>query len=169
MMLLYLFLYCPVQCQVLVSAVSSRRSLLAVIKVRGSESPSQTIAQSTSVVFSVAYAVFYGVKFLALPPTLKPGGPGSLFVWPLPMGGGGEGTQSHMKQTGMLVVSLRGVLGKAPIFYVAKVSLGAPQRNTKLRGAGFFRRLCLYIIKTHCMSSLLGVKIYFSQAQIGLL
>ena len=90
-MLLYLFLYCPVQCQVLVSAVSSRCLLLAVIKVRGSESPSQTIAQSTSVVFSVAYAVFYGVKFLALPPTLKPGGPGSLFVWPLPMGGGGEG------------------------------------------------------------------------------
>ena len=110
MMLLYLFLYCPVQCQVLVSAVSSRCLLLAVIKVRGSESPSQTIAQSTSVVFSVAYAVFYGVKLLALPPTLKPGGPGyrSLSGLYRGLGGGGE-TQSHMKQTGMLVVSLRGV------------------------------------------------------------
>ena len=57
------------------STVSSRCLLLTVIKVRGSESPSQTVAQSTSAVFSVAYAAFYGVKLLALPPTLKPGGP----------------------------------------------------------------------------------------------
>ena len=90
-MLLYLFLYCPVQCQVLVSAVSSRCLLLAVIKVQGSESPSQTIAQSTSVVFSVAYAVFYGVKLLALPPTLKPGGPGYRCLSGLYQGGGGVG------------------------------------------------------------------------------
>ena len=90
-MLLYLFLYCPVQCQVLVSAVSRRCLLLAVIKVRGSESPSQTIAQSTSVVFSVAYAVFYGVKLLALPPTLKPGGPGDRSLSGLYQGGAGGG------------------------------------------------------------------------------
>ena len=82
-----------------------------------------------------------------------------------------------MKQTGMLVVSLRGVnlgfwsrvLGKAAIFYAAKVWLRVPQRNTELREAGFYRRLCLYIIKTHCMSSLLGVKICLSHTQIDLL
>ena len=45
-----------------------------------------------------------------------------------------------MKQTGMLVVSLRGVnfgfwsrLGKASIFYAAKVSFRVPRRNTELR------------------------------------
>ena len=53
-----------------------------------------------------------------------------------------------MKQTGMLVVSLRGVnfgfwsrlgcSGKAPIFYAAKVSYRVPRRNTELRGAVFF-------------------------------
>ena len=46
-----------------------------------------------------------------------------------------------MKQTGMLVVSLRGVNfgfwsqgvpGKAPIFYAAKVSFRVPRRNTEL-------------------------------------
>ena len=52
--------------------------------------------------------------------------------------GGGD---SHMKQTGMLVVSLRGVnfgfwslLGcKALLFYAAKVSFRVPRRNTELR------------------------------------
>ena len=48
-----------------------------------------------------------------------------------------------MKQTGMLVVSLRGAnfgfwprlgcSGKAPIFYAAKVSFRVPRRNTELR------------------------------------
>ena len=48
-----------------------------------------------------------------------------------------------MKQTGMLVLSLRdvkfgfwsrlGCSGKAPIFYAAKVSLRVPRRNTELR------------------------------------
>ena len=48
-----------------------------------------------------------------------------------------------MKQTGMLVVSLRGVnfgfwsrlgcSGKAPIFHAAKVSFRVPRRNTELR------------------------------------
>jgi len=52
------------------SAVFSRFLLLAVIKFRESESV------STSVVVSVAYAVFYGARLLALRPTLKPGGPG---------------------------------------------------------------------------------------------
>ena len=75
---------------------------MAVIKVRGSESPSQTIAQSTSVVFSVAYAVFYGVKLLALPPTLKPGGPGDRSLSGLHQrgrGGGGGGGDSVPYET----------------------------------------------------------------------
>ena len=48
-----------------------------------------------------------------------------------------------MKQTGMLIVSLRGVNfgfwsrlgvpGKAPTFYAAKVLFRVPQRNTELR------------------------------------
>ena len=52
------------------------------------------------------------------------------------------GGDSHMKQTGMLVVSLRGVnfgfwsrlgcSGQTPIFYAAKVSFRVPQRNTEL-------------------------------------
>ena len=50
------------------------------------------------------------------------------------------GGDSHMKQTGMLVVSLRfldfgltlGVPGKAPIFYSAKVSFRVLRRNTEL-------------------------------------
>ena len=56
---------------------------------------------------------------------------------------GGRGKDSHMKQTGMLVVSLRGVnfgfwsrlgcSGQAPIFYAAKVSFRVPRRNTELR------------------------------------
>ena len=55
----------------------------------------------------------------------------------------GEG-ESHMKQTGMLVVSLRGCKfwildpprvfwAKAPILYAAKVSFRVPRRNTELR------------------------------------
>ena len=56
-------------------------------------------------------------------------------------GRGGWGGVSHMKQTGMLVVSLRGVnfgfwslLGcKALLFYAAKVSFRIPRRNTELR------------------------------------
>ena len=47
-----------------------------------------------------------------------------------------------MNQTGMLVVSLRGVNfgfwsrfvpGKAPIFYATEVSFRVPRRNTELR------------------------------------
>ena len=48
------------------------------------------------------------------------------------------GGDSHMKQTGVLVVSLRGVNfgfwfpGKVPIFCAAKVSFRVLRRNTKL-------------------------------------
>ena len=52
-----------------------------------------------------------------------------------------EGGDSHMKQTGKLVVSLRGVnfgfwsrlgcFGQPPIFYAAKVSFRVPRRNTE--------------------------------------
>ena len=56
--------------------------------------------------------------------------------------GGRGGGDSHMKQTGMLVVSLRGVNfgfwsrfvpGKAPIIYATEVSFRVPRRNTELR------------------------------------
>ena len=70
-----------------------------------------------------------------------------------------------MKQTGMLVVSLRGVnlgfwsrlgcSGKAPIFYAAKVSFRVPRRNTELceekQKANFlFNLFCL----PHCLCDL---------------
>ena len=52
-----------------------------------------------------------------------------------------------MKQTGILVVSLRGVnfgfwshlgcSGKAPIFYATVVSPSVPERNTELREVFF--------------------------------
>ena len=67
-----------------------------------------------------------------------------------------------MKQTGMLVVSLRGVnfgfwfrlgcSGKAPIFYATKVSFRVPQRNTELceekqKSNFLFNLFCL----PHCL------------------
>ena len=113
-----------------------------------------------------------------------------------PRGGG----NSHMKQTGMLVVSLRVVnfgfwsrLGGSgqsatEYFMPPRSCLGfhAETQNYAKRSRSqiFFNIffldkriwwLCLYIIKTHCMSylcvfkrSLLGVKICLSHVQIGL-
>ena len=82
----------------------------------------------------------------------------------LPDGGGGA---SHMKQTEMLVVSLqRGV----------NFGHRITRRETEVKFSFQLCLLCLYIIKTHCMSYLcvskrflLGVKICLSHAQIGLL
>ena len=76
-----------------------------------------------------------------------------------------RGGDSHMKQTGMLVVSLRGVnfgfwsrlgcSGQTPIFYAAKVSFRVPQRNTELceekpKSNFLFNLFCL----PHCLCDL---------------
>ena len=104
-----------------------------------------------------------------------------------------RGGDSHMKQTGMLVVSLRGVnFGFWSCLRCSGQSANILSRQGLVQGSAknlrfmtmllkttldkSIRWLCLYIIKTHCISylcvfkwSLLGVKICLSHAQIGLL
>ena len=103
-----------------------------------------------------------------------------------PGAGGGD---SHMKQTGMLVVSLRGVnfglwsrLGcsgqSANILSRQGLVQGFVKKHNAFKNYIWIKAFdnYVFIIKTHCMSylcvfkwSLLGVKIFLSHAQIGLL
>ena len=88
-------------------------------------------------------------------------------------GGGGGGGESHMKQTGMLVVSLRGVN-----FWIL-VSLRvfrAKRKYFMYACIGYDDHVFISLKPAHCMSYLvvfkrspLGVKICFSHAHIGLL
>ena len=66
-------------------------------------------------------------------------------------------------------VSLRVFWAKHQYFMPPRSGLGFRKETQNYAGLVFFQRLCLYIIKTHCMSSLLGVKSCLSHAQIGLL
>ena len=87
--------------------------------------------------------------------------------------GGGGGGDSHMKHTGMLVVSLRGV----NFWILVSLRVFRAKRQYFMHACiGYDNHVFISLKPAHCMSYLcvfkqspLGVKICLSHAQIGLL